>query len=78
MAKPHPDEQPGNGPFLGLAEVAELLGVTKRTAVNYTARDDFPGPVQELAATSIWRCEDVLAWAADALPLRRGRRPRTG
>ncbi len=58
---------------MGLAEVANLLGVTKRTALSYTARDDFPTPLQRLAATPVWRRDDVLAWAEATLPLRTGR-----
>ena len=61
------------GPLVGLAEVARLLGVTKRTATDYTKRDDFPAPVQRLAATPIWKRAEVTAWAADKLPLTRGR-----
>ena len=59
--------------LVGLAEVVELLGVTKRTATNYTKREDFPAPVQRLAATPIWKRAEVAAWATDTLPLTRGR-----
>ena len=59
--------------LVGLAEVAELLSVTKRTASAYTTRDDFPAPVQRLAATPVWRRDEVQAWAARTLPLRTGR-----
>jgi predicted DNA-binding transcriptional regulator AlpA len=59
--------------LVGLAEVAELLEVTKRTASAYTVRDDFPPPVQRLAATPVWRRDEVEAWAARTLPLRTGR-----
>ena len=63
------------GPLVGLAEVAELLGVTKRTATAYCARDDFPEPLQRLAATPVWHRAEVEAWAKKALPLTRGRPP---
>jgi predicted DNA-binding transcriptional regulator AlpA len=59
--------------FVGLAELAELLGVSKVTAVRYTARGDFPAPLQRLASGPIWRQADVEAWAADHLPLKTGR-----
>ena len=44
--------------LLGLSEVAELLGVTKRTALNYTAREEFPEPVAELAMGPVWKKRD--------------------
>jgi predicted DNA-binding transcriptional regulator AlpA len=59
--------------LVGLAEVTELLNVTKRTASAYTLRDDFPAPVQRLAATPVWRRDEVQAWAARTLPLPTGR-----
>jgi predicted DNA-binding transcriptional regulator AlpA len=63
-------------PLVGLAEVAELLGVTKRTATTYSARDDFPKPLQRLAATPVWRRAEVESWAKQVLPLTKGRPPR--
>lgn len=54
-----------------------MLAVTKRTASAYTARDDFPVPVQRLAATPVWRRDEVQAWAARTLPLGTGRPART-
>ena len=59
----------------GLAEVAEICGVAKRTAVRYTNRKDFPKPVSELAAGPVWRTADVARWAQETLPLREGRPP---
>ncbi len=57
----------------GLAEVAELLGVPKRTAARYVQRPDFPDPVDRLAAGPIWRRADVEAWGKERLPLPPGR-----
>ena len=34
----------------GIAEIAELFGVTKQTALKYTRRPDFPKPLDRLAA----------------------------
>jgi predicted DNA-binding transcriptional regulator AlpA len=62
-------------PLVGLAEVAEMLGVTKRTATSYSSRADFPEPLQRLAATPVWQRKDVMAWAKSTLPLARGRPP---
>jgi len=62
---------------VGLAEVADLLGVSKRTATRYTARDDFPRPVADLAMGPIWLTADVEKWIAGN-PVRRGRPPGRG
>jgi predicted DNA-binding transcriptional regulator AlpA len=59
----------------GLAEIATMLDVTKRTAWNYTKRDDFPEPVDRLASGPIWKRADVERWASANLPLRPGRPP---
>jgi predicted DNA-binding transcriptional regulator AlpA len=52
----------------GLAEVAEIFGVTKRTAWNYTQRDDFPEPVDRLASGPIWRRADIERWKEEHRP----------
>ena len=57
----------------GLAEVAELLGVSKRTAPRYALRDDVPEPVARLRAGPIWLEEDVLTWARSSPQARPGR-----
>ena len=59
--------------LLGLAEVAELLGVTKRTATRYAQRSDFPEPIARLRAGPIWLRKDVVAWARSGPPPRPGR-----
>jgi predicted DNA-binding transcriptional regulator AlpA len=61
--------------FLGLAEVAELLGTSTRQAHRWSRREDFPEPLARLRATSVWDRSEVLAWA-ERLPLKRGPRPR--
>ena len=53
--------------------MADLLGVTKRTASRYAQRSDFPEPVARLRAGPIWLEEDVLAWARSEPPARPGR-----
>lgn len=59
-----------------LAEIAEMLGVTKRTVQRYAARVDFPQPIDVLAAGRVWRRADIEAWAKANLPLRTGRPPK--
>ena len=60
----------------GLAEVGELLGVSRRTATRYTNRKDFPTPVARLRSGPVWLEQDILAWAK-TLPIARGRPPST-
>ena len=63
------------GELAGLAEVAELLGVSRERVRQLRAEAaDFPAPVAELQATPVWRRGDVLAWDA-ARPRRPGRPP---
>lgn len=61
------------GELVGLSETAGVLAVTKRTATRYSQRDDFPVPVDRLAAGPVWRRDDVVAWGRDHLPLPAGR-----
>jgi hypothetical protein len=62
----------------GLAEVAQLLGVSKRTALTYTGRSDFPKPLERLASGPIWSTPDVLKWGKATLPLPPGRPSKPG
>jgi hypothetical protein len=57
----------------GLAEVAEILGVAKRSASRYTRRDDFPEPVARLSTGPVWDADAVEAWGVEHRPFRRGR-----
>lgn len=56
----------------GLAEIAAIAGVSKRTATRYTAREDFPAPIAVLAMGPVWRIDQVQAW------LDSGNRPTPG
>jgi hypothetical protein len=59
----------------GLAEIAELLDVTKNTAMKYSRRADFPQPIDRLASGPVWRRTSVERWAKKTLPLPTGRPP---
>ena len=63
----------GGDEFIGVAEIAEMLVVERNSAWRYTRRSDFPEPIARPASGPIWRRLDVEAWAADTLPLKRGR-----
>jgi predicted DNA-binding transcriptional regulator AlpA len=59
--------------LVGLAELAEMLGVSKHAALRYSQRDDFPEPIAVLRATPVWTRAEVKAWARKTLPLPVGR-----
>jgi predicted DNA-binding transcriptional regulator AlpA len=65
-----------SGSVVGVAEIAELLGVTSQRA-GQIVRDhaDFPAPIATLAAGRVWDLAAVKAWMADH-PDRRSGRPR--
>ena len=47
----------------GIAEVAELLGVTTQRVDQLAHEEGFPKPIAVLAAGRIWRHADIEAWA---------------
>lgn len=50
--------------FVGTAELAELLGVSKQTIFNWRSKEDgFPEPIAELKSTPVWDQAVVVAWA---------------
>jgi predicted DNA-binding transcriptional regulator AlpA len=61
--------------LVGLAEVAAMLGVTKRTALRNSRRADFPAPLAELAMGPVWDADDVEEWDDRRPSVRPGRRP---
>lgn len=63
-------------PVVGVAEIAELLGVSRQRAIQIV-RDhaDFPEPVADLASGRVWHRPSVDAWIA-AHPDRKPGRPR--
>jgi prophage regulatory protein len=57
----------------GVSEIAEMLGVTRRTAARYVDRTDFPEPTETLSRGRVWLRADIEAWAREHLPLPSGR-----
>ena len=53
-------EQP---PVVAMAEIGQLLGVSKRRVSMLIARPDFPAPIAVLLAGRIWSYEQVKTWA---------------
>jgi len=48
--------------LVGLAEIADLLGVSRQRADQLSREAGFPNPVASLKGGRIWRTEDVEAW----------------
>ena len=49
--------------LVGLAEIAEMAGVSRQAVTNWTARhDSFPEPLARLAAGPVWRRTDIAKW----------------
>lgn len=49
--------------LVGLAEIAEMAGVSRQAVTNWTARhDSFPEPLARLAAGPVWQRADIAAW----------------
>jgi predicted DNA-binding transcriptional regulator AlpA len=60
--------------LVGLAEIIEMLSVSKATAFKYTRRQDFPEPLGHISAAGpVWLRRDVERWAKETLPLPQGR-----
>jgi chromosome partitioning protein len=52
--------------LLGMAEVAELLGVTKQVLSNWRSRETkFPEPVADLKSGPVWSKSDIIQWAKE-------------
>src|ERR1700752_244428 len=61
--------------LVGLAEVAELLGTSRRQAVRWTQHTGFPEPVARLRMGPIWRRADGTRWMKQRKPNGRRKRP---
>ena len=50
--------------LVGVAEIAELVGVSKQVIANWRSRKaDFPPPVAELKSGPVWSRDAILEWA---------------
>jgi hypothetical protein len=56
-------EQPAFPELAGVAEVAEILGVTKQRASTLQSRSGFPAPVAHLRTGPVWRAADLARFA---------------
>ena len=49
--------------LVGVAEIAQMLGVTRQRVNQLVREPDFPAPEAKLTAGRIWKRVDVEAWA---------------
>lgn len=49
--------------LLTISQIADLLGVSSRTAHRFVNRDDWPEPYAELPSGRVWARPKVEAWA---------------
>lgn len=50
-------------PVVAMAEIGEMLGVSKRRVSMLIARDDFPAPIATLSVSRVWSYDQVREWA---------------
>jgi len=46
----------------GIAEIADLLGVSRQRVTQLTKQDTFPEPLQRLRMGPVWKLSDIQAW----------------
>lgn len=51
--------------LVGVAEIAEMLGVTRQRVFQLTKLEGFPEPTALLSAGTIWERETVEKWARE-------------
>ena len=49
--------------YVGSAEIAEMLGVSRQRVQQLISRRDFPKPLARLKMGKVWRRGDVERWA---------------
>src|SRR5579871_1873234 len=53
-------------PIVGIAEIAELTGVSKQTVTNWRSRNsDFPTPIAQLRSGPVWHLKQIFEWATE-------------
>jgi predicted DNA-binding transcriptional regulator AlpA len=63
------DKQATKPEYLGLKEVADLLGISKQCLSNRVARKRFAKPSFKLSATPVWKRKDIEKYLkGDELP----------
>ena len=50
---------------MGLAEIVDLIGVSRQRVDQLTRQKDFPEPVTTLQSGRIWNAKDIEVWARE-------------
>lgn len=53
---------------MGVAEIADLLGVSRQRVDQLSREPDFPAPLSTLRVGRVWNAGDVEAWIAEHRP----------
>lgn len=48
--------------LVGIAEIGELLGVSRQRVTQLAKRDDFPAPIARLRMGPVWTLKAVRGW----------------
>ena len=59
---PLPSIGDDDGALVTAREIAEALGVHRRTVYEWMERDGFPEPAEQRARGRVWRVEEVAEW----------------
>ena len=51
--------------YVGSAEIAGMLGVSRQRVQQLISRKDFPAPVVKLKMGKVWKRADVEVWARE-------------
>lgn len=76
MGRPSPPTAPV---LVGVAETADILGVTKQRVVQLAATKGFPAPIVRLRAGPVWATDDICQWGSERAArslLKNGEAPR--
>lgn len=65
--------EPARPPLVGIAEIAEILGVSRQRASQLQTKPDFPAPTATLRSGPVWYAGDITRFADSWA--RRGGRP---
>jgi predicted DNA-binding transcriptional regulator AlpA len=56
---------PGSLRIMGVAEIKDLIGVSRQRVYQMAKRPDFPEAYAEMAQGKVWRADEIEAWAAE-------------
>lgn len=51
--------------LIGVTEIAQLAGVSRKRAYELVAKTDFPTPAAQISRGKLWHRSDIEAWIAE-------------